>query len=55
MTEIVRIQIRQVYVGYLCGLLVNNNPAHNLKLPKRLLNCFKKQCFPIETFSKVIC
>ena len=57
MTEIVRMQIRQEHVGYLCDLLVNIiiNAAHNLKFPKHLLNCFKRRCFPTETFSEVIC
>ena len=34
MTEIVRLQIRQEHVGYLCDLLVNNNatPKTSLKL-----------------------
>ena len=54
MTEIVRIQIRQEHVSYLCVLLVNNNAAHNLNLPKHLLNCFKIRCFPTETFSEVM-
>ena len=54
MTEIVIIQIRQEHVSYLCDLLVNNNAAHNLKLPKHLLNCFKIRCFPTETFSEVM-
>ena len=53
MTEIVRIQIRQEHVGYLCDLLVNNNAAHNLKLPKHLLNCSKRRCFPTKTFQKL--
>ena len=53
MTEIVRIQIRQEHVGYLCDLLVNNNAAHNPKLPKHLLNRFKRRCFPTETFQKL--
>ena len=55
MTEIVRIQIRQENVGYLCDLLVNNKAAPNLKFPKHLLTCFKRRCFPTETFSEVIC
>ena len=54
MTEIVRIQIRQVHVGCLCDLLVNNNADHNLKLPKHLLNCFKKRCFPTDSFYDLI-
>ena len=53
MTEIVRIQIRQEHVGYLCDLLVNINAAHNLKLPKHLLNCSKRRCFPTKTFQKL--
>ena len=55
MTEIVRIHIRQVHVGYLCDLLVNNNAAHNLKLPKHLLRYFETRYFPTETFSELIC
>ena len=53
MTEIVRIQVRLVHVGYLCDLLVNNNAAHNLKLPKHLLNCLKNDVFPQRLFQKL--
>ena len=53
MTEIVRIQIKQVHVGYLCDLLINNDAAHNLKLPKHLLNCFKNDVFPQRLFQKL--
>ena len=53
MTEIVRIQIRQEHVSYLCDLLVNNNAAHNLKLPKHLLIVLKYDVFPHRLFHKL--